>query len=102
MRFLTNFDIINISIRWGSAKDIEPYVDEKFENNILLTNTERLMMKGRLSNPKYVRNKNNLMVSDSASDKIRFYVKLNLMQMYSSYCLTNTKGAIIFECEKML
>lgn len=91
MRFLTNFDIINISIRWGSAKDIEPYVDEKFENNILLTNTERLMMKGRLSNPKYVRNKNNLMVSDSASDKIRFYVKLNLMQMYSSYCLTNTK-----------
>lgn len=102
MRFLTNFDIINISIRWGSAKDIEPYVDEKFENNILLTNTERLMMKGRLSNPKYVQNKNNLMVSGSASDKIRFYVKLNLMQMYSSYCLTNTKGAIIFECEKML
>jgi len=60
------------------------------------------MMNGRLSNPKYAWNKNDLIVGGTGSGKIRFYVKLNLMQMHSSYCLTNPKGTIILECEKML
>ena len=90
------------SARWGNAKDIEPYVDEKFENNILLTNTKRLTMNGRPSDPKYARNKNVLIVGGSGSGKTRFYIKLNLMQMHSSCCLTNPKGTIILECRKML
>lgn len=80
------------SARWGNAKDIEPYVDEQFENNILLTNTERLTMNGRPSNPKYARNKNVLIVGGSGSGKTRFFVKPNLMQMHSSYCVTDPKG----------
>lgn len=90
------------SARWGTAKDIEPYVDEKFQNNILLTQTERLTMNGRPANPKYARNKNVLVIGGSGSGKTRFYVKPNLMQMHSSYCVTDPKGTIVLECGKML
>ena len=90
------------SARWGTKKDIEPYMDEKFQNNILLTQTERLTMNGRPSNPKYARNKNVLVIGGSGSGKTRFYVKPNLMQMHSSYCVTDPKGTIILECGKML
>ena len=90
------------SARWGSRKDIEPYMDENFQNNILLTKTERLSMNGRPSNPKYARNKNVLVIGGSGSGKTRFYVKPNLMQMHSSYCVTDPKGTIVLECGKML
>ena len=90
------------SERWGTRKDIEPYMDEKFQNNILLTQTERLTMNGRPSNPKYARNKNVLVIGGSGSGKTRFYVKPNLMQMHSSYCVTDPKGTIVIECGKML
>ena len=90
------------SARWGNKKDIEPYVDEKFQNNILLTQTERLTMNGRPANPKYARNKNVLVIGGSGSGKTRFYVKPNLMQMHSSYCITDPKGTIVLECGKML
>ena len=90
------------SARWGNKKDIEPYMDEKFQNNILLTQTERLTMNGRPSNPKYARNKNVLVIGGSGSGKTRFYVKPNLMQMHSSYCVTDPKGTIVLECGKML
>ncbi|WP_159583167.1 VirD4-like conjugal transfer protein, CD1115 family [Streptococcus halichoeri] len=90
------------SARWGMRKDIEPYVDEKFQNNILLTQTERLTMNGRPANPKYARNKNVLVIGGSGSGKTRFYVKPNLMQMHSSYCVTDPKGTIVIECGKML
>ena len=90
------------SARWGTKKDIEPYMDEKFQNNILLTQTERLTMNGRPSNPKYARNKNVLVIGGSGSGKTRFYVKPNLMQMHSSYCVTDPKGTIVIECGKML
>ena len=83
-------------------KDIEPYMDEKFQNNILLTQTERLTMNGRPANPKYARNKNVLVIGGSGSGKTRFYVKPNLMQMHSSYCVTDPKGTIVLECGKML
>ncbi|EOI33241.1 VirD4-like conjugal transfer protein, CD1115 family [Enterococcus faecalis] len=90
------------SARWGTRKDIEPYMDEKFQNNILLTQTERLTMNGRPKNPKYARNKNVLVIGGSGSGKTRFYVKPNLMQMHSSYCVTDPKGTIVLECGKML
>lgn len=90
------------SARWGNSKDIEPYIDESFQNNILLTKTERLTMNGRPSNPKYARNKNVLVIGGSGSGKTRFYVKPNLMQMHSSYCVTDPKGTIVIECGKML
>ncbi|HEL0597922.1 TPA: type IV secretory system conjugative DNA transfer family protein, partial [Streptococcus equi subsp. zooepidemicus] len=90
------------SARWGNKKDIEPYMDEKFQNNILLTQTERLTMNGRPANPKYARNKNVLVIGGSGSGKTRFYVKPNLMQMHSSYCVTDPKGTIVIECGKML
>ena len=90
------------SARWGTRKDIESYVDEKFQNNILLTQTERLTMNGRPANPKYARNKNVLVIGGSGSGKTRFYVKPNLMQMHSSYCVTDPKGTIVIECGKML
>ncbi len=90
------------SARWGNAKDIEPYVDDKFENNVLFTKTERLTMNGRPPNPKYARNKNVLVIGGSGSGKTRFYVKPNLMQMHSSYCVTDPKGTIVIECGKML
>ena len=90
------------SARWGTRKDIQPYMDEKFQNNILLTQTERLTMNGRPANPKYARNKNVLVIGGSGSGKTRFYVKPNLMQMHSSYCVTDPKGTIVLECGKML
>ena len=90
------------SARWGMKKDIEPYMDESFQNNILFTQTERLTMNGRPANPKYARNKNVLVIGGSGSGKTRFYVKPNLMQMHSSYCVTDPKGTIILECGKML
>ena len=90
------------SARWGNKKDIEPYMDEKFQNNILLTQTERLTMNGRPKNLKYARNKNVLVIGGSGSGKTRFYVKPNLMQMHSSYCVTDPKGTIVLECGKML
>ena len=90
------------SARWGSSKDIEPYLDEKFENNILLTNTERLTMNSRPKNPKYARNKNVLVVGGSGSGKTRFFLKPNLMQMHSSYVVTDPKGTVLVECGKML
>ena len=90
------------SARWGNKKDIEPYMDEKFQSNILLTQTERLTMNGRPTNPKYARNKNVLVIGGSGSGKTRFYVKPNLMQMHSSYCVTDPKGTIVLECGKML
>ena len=90
------------SARWGTAKDIQPYMEEKFQNNILLTQTERLTMTGRPANPKYARNKNILVIGGSGSGKTRFYVKPNLMQMHSSYCVTDPKGTIVLECGKML
>lgn len=90
------------SARWGNSKDIEPYIDEKMENNILLTQTERLTMNGRPKNPKHARNKNVLVIGGSGSGKTRFYVKPNLMQLHSSYCVTDPKGTIVLECGKML
>ena len=90
------------SARWGNAKDIEPYMDSVFENNVLLTQTERLMMSGRLKEPKYARNKNILVIGGSGSGKTRFFVKPNLMQMHSSYVVTDPKGTVLVECGKML
>ena len=90
------------SARWGTAKDIEPYVDPVFENNVLLTETERLMMSGRPKQPKYARNKNILVIGGSGSGKTRFFVKPNLMQMHSSYVVTDPKGTVLIECGKML
>lgn len=90
------------SARWGNAKDIEPYMDSVFENNVLLTKTERLMMSGRPKQPKYARNKNILVIGGSGSGKTRFFVKPNLMQMHSSYVVTDPKGTVLVECGKML
>jgi len=90
------------SARWGGPKDIEPYLDERFYNNILLTNTERLTMNSRPKNPKFARNKNVLVVGGSGSGKTRFFLKPNLMQMHSSYVVTDPKGTVLIECGKML
>lgn len=92
------------SARWGNQKDIEPFIDPVFENNVILTQTERLMMSGRPKHPKYARNKNVIVIGGSGSGKTRFYVKPNLMQMPEkvSYVLTDPKGTIIVECGKML
>ena len=90
------------SARWGNAKDIEPYVDPVFENNVILTETERLMMSGRPKQPKYARNKNILVIGGSGSGKTRFFVKPNLMQIHSSYVVTDPKGTVLVECGKML
>ena len=92
------------SARWGTAKDIAPFIAPVFENNILLTMTERLTMNGRPKNPKFARNKNVIVIGGSGSGKTRFYVKPNLMQMgkYISYVVTDPKGTIIIECGKML
>ncbi len=90
------------SARWGNAKDIEPYMDKKdFADNVLLTQSERLTM-GKSSNVKYARNQNVLVVGGSGSGKTRFYVKPNLMQMHSSYVVTDPKGTTLPECGKML
>ena len=92
------------SARWGNQKDIEPFIDPVFENNVILTQTERLMMSGRPKHPKYARNKNVIVIGGSGSGKTRFYVKPNLMQMPQKvrYVLTDPKGTIIVECGKML
>lgn len=90
------------SARWGKAEDIEPYMDKSdFSNNVILTQTERLMM-GRPYSPKYGRNKNILIIGGSGSGKTRFFVKPNLMQMHSSYIVTDPKGSVLIECGKML
>lgn len=90
------------SARWGTPEDIKPYIDENFYNNILLTNTERLTMNSRPKNPKFARNKNVLVIGGSGSGKTRFFVKPNLMQMHSSYVVTDPKGTLLVECGKML
>ncbi len=90
------------SARWGNEKDIEPYIDDNYDNNILFTETERLTMNSRPKNPKYARNKNVLVIGGSGSGKTRFFVKPNLMQMHSSYVVTDPKGTLILECGKML
>jgi type IV secretion system protein VirD4 len=95
-------DIEYGSARWGNRKDIEPYVDPKPQNNLILTATESLMLNGRPKNPKYARNKNVLVVGGSGSGKTRFFLKPNLMQLHSSYCITDPKGSILVECGKLL
>lgn len=90
------------SARWGNAKDIEPYIDPEFYNNVLLTQTERLTMNSRPKSPKYARNKNVLVIGGSGSGKTRFFVKPNLMQMHSSYVVTDPKGTVLIECGKLL
>jgi type IV secretion system protein VirD4 len=90
------------SARWGNAVDIRPFVDPVFQNNVILTQTERLMMSNRPKNPKNARNKNALIVGGSGSGKTRFWLKPNLMQCHSSYVVTDPKGSIIVECGKLL
>ena len=90
------------SARWGSADDIRPYIDPVFENNVLLTQTERLMMNSRPKQPQDARNKNVLVVGGSGSGKTRFFVKPNLMQMHSSYLVSDPKGTLLLECGKLL
>ena len=90
------------SARWGGADDIKPYTDPVFENNIPLTQTERLTMNSRPKQPKYARNKNILVIGGSGSGKTRFFVKPNLMQMHSSYVVTDPKGTVLVECGRML
>jgi len=85
------------SARWGNNKDIEPYIDPVFENNVLLSQTERLMMNSRPKNPAHARNKNVLVIGGSGSGKTRFFVKPNLLQMHSSYCITDPKGTVLDE-----
>lgn len=90
------------SARWGTPADIAPFVDPVFENNVILTQTERLMMSNRPKNPKDSRNKNVLVVGGSGSGKTRFFIKPNLMQMHSSYVVTDPKGTVLLETGKML
>ena len=90
------------SARWGTAKDIEPFMAPKFEDNIILTRTERLMMSNRPKNPAHARNKNVLIVGGSGSGKTRFWLKPNLLQMHSSYVVTDPKGSIAVECGNAL
>ena len=90
------------SARWGNAEDIKPYTDPVFQNNVLLTQTERLTMNSRPKQPKYARNKNILVIGGSGSGKTRFFVKPNLMQMHSSYVVTDPKGTVLVECGNLL
>ena len=90
------------SARWGNKTDIAPFMDPKPENNIILTQTEGLMMSGRPKNPAYARNKNVLVVGGSGSGKTRFFIKPNLMQLHSSYVVTDPKGTVLVECGKLL
>ena len=90
------------SARWGTAKDIEPFIAPKFEDNIILTKTERLMMSNRPPDPKNARNKNVLVVGGSGSGKTRFWLKPNLLQCHSSYVVTDPKGSIVVECGNAL
>ena len=90
------------SASWGNKKDILPFIDTKFENNIILSQTEMLTMNSRPKKIEYARNKNILIIGGSGSGKTRFFVKPNLMQMHSSYVVTDPKGTIVIECGKML
>lgn len=90
------------SARWGNKADIAPFMDPKPENNIILTQSEGLMLNGRPKNPANTRNKNVLVVGGSGSGKTRFFIKPNLMQMHSSYVVTDPKGTVLVECGKML
>ena len=90
------------SARWGTAKDIEPFMAPKFSDNIILTKTERLMMSNRPPDPKNARNKNVLVVGGSGSGKTRFWLKPNLLQCHSSYVVTDPKGSIVVECGNAL
>lgn len=90
------------SARWGKPADIEPYIDPNFENNVILTQTERLTMESRPKDPKTARNKNVLIVGGSGSGKTRFWLKPNLMQCHSSYVITDPKGTVLLECGKLL
>ena len=90
------------SARWGNAQDIAPFIAPKFEDNIILTQTERLMMSNRPANPKNARNKNVLIVGGSGSGKTRFWLKPNLLQCHSSYVVTDPKGSIVVECGNAL
>ena len=90
------------SARWGTHEDIAPYVDPVFQNNVILTKTESLTMSSRPKDPKTARNKNVLVIGGSGSGKTRFWLKPNLMQMHSSYVVTDPKGTILVECGKML
>ena len=90
------------SARWGTSKDIEPFMAPKFEDNVILTKTERLMMSNRPKNPSNARNKNVLIVGGSGSGKTRFWLKPNLLQMHSSYVVTDPKGSIVIECGNAL
>ena len=90
------------SARWGRPEDIRPYMDDDFSNNVILTQTEGLTMNSRPKQPKYARNKNILVIGGSGSGKTRFFVKPNLMQMHSSYVVTDPKGTVLVECGKML
>ena len=90
------------SARWGTHEDIAPYIDPVFQNNVILTKTESLTMSSRPKDPKTARNKNVLVIGGSGSGKTRFWLKPNLMQMHSSYVVTDPKGTILVECGKML
>ena len=90
------------SARWGKPEDIAPFMDPKFENNVILTQTEQLMMSNRPKDPKNARNKNVLIIGGSGSGKTRFWLKPNLMQCHSSYVVTDPKGSILVECGKLL
>ena len=90
------------SARWGTAKDIEPFMASKFADNIILTKTERLMMSNRPPDPKNARNKNVLVVGGSGSGKTRFWLKPNLLQCHSSYVVTDPKGTIVLECGNVM
>ena len=90
------------SARWGNSQDIAPYVDPVFQNNVILTQTERLTMSSRPKDPKTARNKNVLVIGGSGSGKTRFHIKPNLMQMNASYICTDPKGTVVLECGKML
>ena len=90
------------SARWGTHEDITPYIDPVFQNNVILTKTESLTMNSRPKDPKTARNKNVLVIGGSGSGKTRFWLKPNLMQMHSSYVVTDPKGTILVECGKML
>ena len=90
------------SARWGTPADMAPYIDPVFQNNVILTQTERLTMNSRPKDPKTARNKNVLVIGGSGSGKTRFFIKPNLMQMHSSYVVTDPKGTILLECGKML
>ena len=90
------------SARWGNKTDIAPFMDPKPENNIILTQTEGLMMSGRPKNPAHARNKNVLVVGGSGSGKTRFFIKPNLMQLHSSYVITDPKGTVLIEVGKLL